>query len=57
MVQAPVNKAENAYDYQREQDEIARQNGVGDKRIKGLVRKVAGVIERISALLPCRDNL
>ena len=36
----------------RQQDEIARKDRIGDKGVKRFVRKIAGIIERITALLP-----
>ena len=34
------------------QDEIARKNRVGDKRVKCLVSEIAGVVQRVAPLLP-----
>ena len=50
-VEAGIHPSEGPGQKQRQQDEIDRDNRIGDEGIEGLVGKVIGVIERIAPLL------
>ena len=52
LVEGAIDQTEQADDDQGQNDEIRGQDGVGDKRVERLVRKVIGIIQRIAALLP-----
>ena len=52
-VQTSINKAIEANHDQRQDDEISRQNWIRDKGIECFVRKIVGIIQRITALTGC----
>jgi hypothetical protein len=50
-IQAAIDQTEQADDDQGQQDEIDRQDGIGDERVEGLVGKEIGIVERVARFL------
>jgi hypothetical protein len=49
-VEPARGEPEEPDDGEREEDEVAREDGIGDEGVEGLVGEVAGVVERVP---PC----